>query len=162
MTEETIQKMVQYYGKDLKRINHALKVLGFASCIADAETLSNEEVQTIKLAAIFHDIGIPEAEKKYNSSAGHLQEKEGPAVARELLETTDIPTEILERVYYLIANHHSYQKINGIDFQILVEADFLVNIFEDEMSDQAILAAKQKIFKTKSGTKMLESMYLNF
>ncbi|MGQ1911285.1 HD domain-containing protein [Marinifilum sp. RC60d5] len=161
MIEETILKMIQYYGNDTKRINHSLKVFAYASSISNAENLPEPLLQTIKLAAIFHDIGIPEAEKKYNSSAGHLQEKEGPSVARKLLADTKIPNNILERVYFLIGNHHSYQKIDGIDFQILVEADFLVNINEDELSKKAIMASKQNIFKTATGIKMLKTMYLS-
>lgn len=159
MSEQTIEIMVAYFGNDQKRINHALKVLGFASCIAAAEKLNGKEIQIVKLAAIFHDIGIVEAEKKYNSSAGHLQEKEGPDVARRLL-TEEIAPDILDRVCFLIGNHHSYQNIDGIDFQILVEADFLVNIFEDEMSKKAIEAARKNIFRTGAGLKMLEDMYL--
>ncbi len=153
--------MIQYYGNDTKRINHSLKVFAYASSISNAENLPESLVQTIKLAAIFHDIGIPEAEKKYNSSAGHLQEKEGPAVAQKLLADTKIPINILERVYFLIGNHHSYQKIDGIDFQILVEADFLVNIFEDKLSQEAIKAAYRNIFTTTSGLNMVETMYLS-
>ncbi len=159
MAEQTIEIMISYFGKDLKRINHALKVYGFACAIAASEKLSMDEIEIIKLAAIFHDIGIVEAEKKFNSSAGHLQEQEGPAVARVLLSSQQIRAEIMERVCYLIGNHHSYQKINGIDLQILVEADFLVNIFEDKMSEKAIQAAKKNIFKTPAGKKMLEDIY---
>lgn len=161
MIEKTILKMIQYYGKDIKRINHSLKVYAYASSISDAENLPESLVQTIKLAAIFHDIGIPEAEKKYNSSAGYLQEKEGPSVARKLLADTKIPNDILERVYFLIGNHHTYKNIDGIDFQILVEADFLVNINEDKLSQKAIMTTKQNIFKTATGIKMLKTMYLS-
>ena len=35
---------------------------------------------------------------------------------------------VTERVAYLIGHHHTYDKIEGMDYQILVEADFLVNI----------------------------------
>jgi hypothetical protein len=42
----------------------------------------------------------------------------------------------------------------------LVEADFLVNIFEDELEKHSIKNIKEKIFKTKSGIKLLEKLYL--
>jgi len=54
-------------------------------------------------------------------------------------------------VCHLIGNHHSYQKIDDIDFQILVEADFIVNIFEDEMKRSKIESVVNKYFKTNSG-----------
>ena len=34
-------------------------------------------------AAYLHDIGIKEAERKYQSSAAPYQEQEGPAIARD-------------------------------------------------------------------------------
>ena len=63
-------------------------------------------------------------------------------------------------MFYLIGNHHSYDKIDGIDFQILVEADLLVNIYEDEIDEKAIGNIEKTIFKTKSGKQLLKLLYL--
>ena len=41
---------------------------------------------------------------------------------------------VIDRVLFLIAHHHTYTGIEGEDYQILVEADFLVNLFEDGSS----------------------------
>jgi len=49
----------------------------------------------------------------------------------------------------LIGNHHTYDKIDGIDFQILVEADFLVNIYEDEINKESIKSIKIKFLELK-------------
>ena len=62
-------------------------------------------------------------------------------------------------MYYLIGNHHSYDKIDGLDFQILVEADFLVNIYEDNMSPEAAATVKKKYFETKTGREYISSLY---
>lgn len=59
----------------------------------------------------------------------------------------------------MIGNHHSYNKIDGTDFQILVEADFIVNIEEDALDIEAIRSIKEKYFKTATGRKILESLY---
>jgi HD superfamily phosphodiesterase len=152
--------MIQYFGSDAKRINHALKVYGFANCIAQKENLTDDQILIVGITAVLHDIGIVEAEKKYNSSMGHYQEMEGPAVARELLSDAVLNAELLDRICYIIGNHHSYQKIDGVDFQILVEADFLVNIFEDTMPKHSIESIRQKYFKTMTGISIIESMYL--
>ena len=159
MTSRIIQKMIEYFGKDVRRINHALKVYGFASCIAGRENLSNNELLIIDIAAILHDIGIKNAEKKYNNTSGPYQEKEGPAVATELLSEIELKKETLDRICYLIGNHHSYQKIDGMDFQILIEADFLVNIDEDKMPDHSIESIQKKYFKTRTGISLIKSMY---
>ena len=68
---------------------------------------------------------------------------------------------MVKRIKFLIGNHHSYKNIDKIDFQILVESDFLVNIDEDKIEIENIKVIKDKYFKTNTGTKLLESMYLN-
>ena len=89
-----------------------------------------------------------------------MQEKEGPALAKKLLEKLEFETDISERVQYLIAHHHTYNNIDGIDYQILVEADFLVNMYEDNLSKEAVLKAYDSIFKTEYGKKICKDMYL--
>lgn len=159
MTDIIIEKMINYFGHDVRRINHALKVYGFASCIARRENLTDNEVLIVEVTAILHDIGIVEAEKKYNSSIGKYQEIEGPPIARDILSEVDIDTETLERICFIIGNHHSYQNIDRKDFQIIVEADFLVNIYEDEMTKHSIESIRDKYFKTKTGISIIESIY---
>lgn len=161
MTAIAIERMIAYNAPDVRRINHALKVYGFASAIARREGLSPKELLVVDIAAVLHDIGIREAERKHNSCSGHYQEIEGPAVARDLLSGIEIDPVQLDRICYLIGNHHSYQKIDGVDFQILVEADFLVNIFEEEMSLHSVESIRTKYFKTKTGIDFLEKMHLS-
>jgi len=160
MAEKVLLEMMSYFGQDVLRINHALKVYSFATTIAKNENLDSEILEIIELSSILHDIGIKNAEEKYHSSNGKYQEIEGPAVAKEILSRLGVSTKIIERVSYLIANHHTYSKIEGDDFQILVEADFLVNIFEDKMSKKSIESVYNKYFKTKTGRNIIQQMYL--
>jgi HD superfamily phosphodiesterase len=160
MVERAVMEMIRTFGSDVRRINHALKVYGFAQAIAETENVSGKCRVVIGLAAALHDIGIPEAERKYGSSAGNLQEREGPPVARLILEGLGVDPETVDRVCHLIGHHHSYGEIDGLDFQILVEADFLVNIYEDSMGREAIQSIQSKYFKTGAGVGLLEGMYL--
>ena len=160
MKNNVMLSMVRYFEKDVRRINHALKVYGFANAISVSENITGLKKDTIEMSAILHDIGVKEAERKYNSPAGNYQEIEGPPIAKKILEQHSISAEIIDRVCYLIGNHHSYQKIDDIDFQILVEADFIVNIFEDEMKRNSIESVLNKYFKTNTGKEMATSMYL--
>lgn len=157
--EKVVKLMIEYFGNDVRRINHALKVHSFARNIGMLEGIEGENLMILEVAAILHDIGIKESERKYGSSAGKYQEIEGPVVAMELLKEFDLSEGFKERVSYLIGNHHSYDKIDGIDFQILVEADFLVNIFEDGMWEAQIDSIKKKYFFTKTGTDYLQMFY---
>lgn len=156
----TMKKMIQYFGRDAKRINHALKVYSFSKSIGELEGISDWKLEALEIAAILHDIGIKESERKYGSSSGKYQEMEGPPVARELLEGSLLTGECVDRICYLIGNHHTYSKIDDIDFQILVEADFLVNIFENRTERKEIESIRQKYFKTGIGICYLEKMYL--
>ncbi len=105
----------------------------------------------MEIAAILHDIGIKESERKYNSSAGNYQEIEGPPIARELLKDIDIDKNVVDRICFLIDSHHSYNKIDKIDLQILIESDFLVNAYEDNIKKSDIEFMDEKYFKTSAG-----------
>ncbi len=61
---------------------------------------------------------------------------------------------------YIIAHHHTYEKINSIPYQVLVEADFLVTIDEDAIGKNETESIKNKLCKTKTGIKLLDHMYL--
>lgn len=159
-TGQLISAMIEYFAMDVKRINHFLKVYSFAKAIGEAEGLEDSKQETLEAAAIVHDIGIKVSEIKYNSSAGKYQELEGPVVAEEMLTKLGYSSSFVSRVCFLIAHHHTYESIDDADFQILVEADFLVNIHEEGLSLAAIHKIKEKIFKTKTGTTYLEHLYL--
>ena len=153
-----IDKMITYNGRDARRINHALKVYALAKCIIESETDEQALIRITEAAAVLHDIGIHECERKYNSASGKYQEIEGPPIAEKLLADMDIEPGIKKRVLYLIAHHHTYSNIDGLDYQALVEADFIVNLEEEKSGEGAILAALKNIFKTDTGIKILQSM----
>ena len=98
-------------------VNHALKVFGFAKAIGEQEGLDNPVQQTLEIAAVLHDIGILESERKYHSYEGEYQQIEGPPIAREILMRCEVPSEVADRVCYLIAHHHEYDHIDGLDYQ---------------------------------------------
>ncbi len=151
--------MIDLYSGDAKRIQHFCKVHSYAKLIAETEKVDDRTLFIIETAALTHDIGIHTCEEKYGSCGGKLQEKEGPAIAKKLLSKLEFDTEISDRVQYLIAHHHTYDDINGIDHQILVEADFLVNMMEDNLPKQAVENAYNKIFSTSCGKRICKNMF---
>lgn len=158
-TGEIIAAMTEYYSGDPKRINHFLKVYAFCKAIADKEAVNSDTQYILEVTAIVHDIGVKISEEKYGSSAGKYQEIEGPAQAEALLSTLGVTQEIIDRVCFLVGHHHTYSAIDNIDYQILVEADFLVNAFEDGLSKDAIKYMKKKLFKTKTGIKFINDLF---
>lgn len=155
-----INEMIKYYAKDPLRVNHFLKVFSFAKSIGELEKLDEKTQDILEIAAVMHDIGIKLSEEKYNSSAGNYQEIEGPPVAKEILLKYNFDEVLIDRVCYLIGHHHTYGEIDRSDYQILIEADFLVNIYEDEIKIPQIESIKEKYFRTKSGTEFLINLYL--
>ena len=151
--------MFLYDKGDPKRIQHFVKVYEFAKYIGKGEKLDEKTYKTLKLAAIVHDIGIHKAEKKYGQCGGKLQEKEGPPEAEKLLKKLGADRETIDRVCYLVGHHHTYHDMDGMDYQILVEADFLVNLFEDKVSPEGCRNAYHKIFRTESGKRLYRTMY---
>ena len=159
MISSLIDEMIAYDKGDPRRIQHFMKVHDFARTIGQLEGLDEQTLYILESAAVVHDIGIHVCEEKYGSCEGKLQEKEGPALAKELLERLGYEQKVINRICYLVGHHHTYTNITGIDYQILVEADFLVNLYEDKVSLDAVHKAYQNIFKSESGRKICRNMF---
>ncbi len=158
---DILNKMISYSEGNLHDIAHFLKVHSFAQTIALQENISPKDQQTLEIAAILHDIACPLCRKKYGNTNGKHQEEEGKILAESFLKDFNLPQEMKERIVYLVSHHHTYTNINGIDYQILLEADFLVNADESNMTKEAIQNAKNQFFKTKTGTNLLKTIYLS-
>jgi len=155
-----IAAMIAYDKGDPMRIQHFIKVHDFAAVIGRLENIDKDTLFVLETAAIVHDIGIHISEQKYGRCDGKLQEQEGPREAESLLKSVGGYTdEQIARVCWLVGHHHTYSHIDGIDYQILVEADFLVNIYEDKIEKSVVASVRQKIFKTKSGIAFLDAMF---
>ena len=80
--------------------------------------------------------------------------------AEALLRTLGGYTEDqIDRVKYLVGHHHTYTDVEGLDYRILIEADFLVNLYEAPDRYRAILTAEERIFRTASGKRLLQDIF---
>ena len=142
------------------RIQHFFKVHDLAAAIGSLEGLDDETQFILETAAIVHDIGIKPSREKYGSSIGKYQELEGPGEAEKMMrELGGYSDEQVERVKYLVGHHHTYDYIDGLDYQILVEADFLVNLHESGAKYGTAPEVEKRIFKTASGIRILRDMF---
>lgn len=151
--------MEDYFGTDARRIDHALRVTAFAERLLEHEPGNRELVLA---TALLHDIGIREAERKYGSSAGNLQEEEGPPVARAILTSLGYGEPFIAEVCAIIAAHHSPGEVVTDNFRVLWDADWLVNL-----GDECDLGDKEKIqgligktFMTGTGKRVAEEIYV--
>ena len=159
MIQNILNEMIKYDTGDVLRIQHFIKVYSFAHMIGELEGMSDEALEILDIASILHDIGIHPAEKKYGNCMGKYQEELGPDEARKLLASFNLKDEIVDRVCFLIGHHHTYDQVGGLDYQILLEADFLVNSFEDNLNKDAVITFRDKVFKTKTGIATLNTMF---
>ena len=153
------KRMIEFYRGDPARIQHFVKVHSFAKLIGEEEHVDEKTLYTLEAAAYVHDIGIRIAMEKYGKQNGALQEQEGPAEAEKMMKQLGFEQDVIDRVSYLVGHHHTYKDIRGIDYQILVDADFLVNYFEDNMSVETVRKSVDKIFKTETGRHIAEEMF---
>lgn len=128
-TKDSISaEMKKLFGDDTKRIDHAFSVLGYAGQILRDEP-GDEAV--VVAAALLHDIGIHEAERKHNSNAGRYQEIEGPPIAEEILSRLGADADFIAEVCDIVGHHHSPRKQETANFKILFDADTIVNLRDD-------------------------------
>lgn len=153
-----VKELEKYFGTDQRRIDHAKKVLRYA-----VELLKKEQADPYIVipAAILHDVGIKVAEEKYKSSAAQYQEKEGPAVAGRILVDVNYDDENIYEICAIIAHHHSPGKSESVNFKVVYDADWLVNLRDEvDMDDKDKLRkAVDKIFLTNTGRAMAKEMY---
>lgn len=151
--------MVAYDRGDPRRIQHFLKVHSFAALIAALEGVDPDTTRRLEAAALVHDIGIHNSEAKYGDCTGPHQELEGPPEAEALLRRLGWAEDDIARVSWLVGHHHTYQPVDGIDHQILLEADLLVNLYEDGAPATAAETARTRVFTTRTGTRLLTDQF---
>ena len=125
--EKFIIEMKEVFKEIPFGIEHTLKVWKNAEDIMNGEKMEEEEKELIRIIDIINNMRAIEAQKKYDPFVGVYQEKEGPAVAKEILKKVGYNKNI-DRICFIIGNHHTPSKIDGLDFHIQWEADLLENL----------------------------------
>ena len=157
---DMIAKMIALSKGHLGDIEHFIKVHGYAQTLGKLEKLDEKTQDILEIAAIVHDIACPLCREKYGCTAGKYQELESENLLREFFAEFELPLDILERVIFLVCHHHTYEDIDGMDWQLLLEADYLVNAHEMKCSKEDIIKFRGNVFKSPSGINLLNSMYL--
>jgi len=154
-------EMKTYFQKDFKRIGHATKVARYAEKLAKEE---KGDPAVVLSAAFLHDIGIKEAERKYQSSAAHYQEQEGPITARKILTNLGADAELIDEVCDIIGHHHHPREQETINFKVVFDADQIVNL-EEKLEETPLspdkLADKiNRTFLTETGKQLAARIFL--
>ena len=154
-----IEKMTEFYKGNLHDVAHFMKVWGFARTIGQLEGLAPQTQLTLEYTAVVHDIACPLCREKYGNTNGKRQEEEGGPLVRSFLADAGLSAEQVDRVAYLVSHHHTYTDIDGIDYQILIEADYIVNASESGYSPENRKNFLEEHMKTESGKRLLRSTF---
>lgn len=159
MRDRLIDEMKKVFETDQKRIEHTLAVLNYAEQIQSAE---GGDPLVVKAAAILHDIGILQAEKNYGSSAAKYHQIEGPIIARPILAKYELDKETIEHICKIIADHHSAKNIDTLEFRIVWDADWLVNLQKPvpETDREKLKDIIDKTFKTHKGRQLAVDLFI--
>jgi HD superfamily phosphodiesterase len=157
--EQLIGTVLAYF-HNVRSGEHAVKVYAYAAGIGREEALPPAEYETLKAAAILHDIGIPEAMRIHGSGAGPFQEREGAKLVPHFLEEAGVTGADKDRVVWLVGHHHTEEKA-GEDrlLQILMEADYLVNLAEGGLKDTSPQAVRDSFFRTEAGKRYITALF---
>jgi len=155
-------EMKRYFKSDFKRIGHATRVARYAERIGKQEA---GNLAVILSAAYLHDIGIHEAERKYNSTVAKYQEQEGPPIARSILEKLGANEEMTDEVCDIVGHHHSPRPDETVNFKVLYDADLIANLEdnkkEKKTESQRLESIIEKSFLTKGGREEARKVLLS-
>lgn len=162
MKARMTKKMIDFYQGNREDIVHFLKVHAYAELIGRLEGLDEDTLLTLELAAIVHDIACPICREKYGNTNGDHQEAESETLLRPFLEEFGLEREREERIVFLVTHHHTYANVEGVDYQILLEADYLVNADENPKKYlKGYRTFRDKVYRTSAGKQLLEEMFLD-
>lgn len=156
---EATEKMIRFSEGNVHDIEHFLKVWAYARTIGQREKLDDHTQMVLELSALVHDIACPLCREKYGNTNGKLQERESAPLVEEFFSHEDIDESDVNRIADIVSRHHTYTGVDGIDLRILLEADFIVNAGEKGYGRAAVLKARELVFETRSGTRILDSIY---
>ncbi len=156
---QIMEKMIAFSEGNIHDIDHLIRVWTYARTIGELEGLDRETQYILEVAAITHDIACPLCRAKYGNTNGKYQEAEGVPLVEAFLSDFEMSAAQIERVKYLVGHHHTFLGIDGIDYQILVEADYIANASENGYDTKNVENFLNKIVKTNAGKQLIESIF---
>jgi putative nucleotidyltransferase with HDIG domain len=154
-------EMKKYFRADFKRISHAGRVARYAERIGKSE---NGNLAVILTSAYLHDIGIVEAEQKYNGAAAEHHEKEGVPIARGILEKLGAPEPLVAAVCDIVGHHHHPREEESLELKAVYDADLIANLEgkyqENPVDELQIRDTIEKLFLTSGGKSEAERILI--
>ncbi len=154
-----MEKMIKASSGNIHDIEHLVKVWSYAKTIGELEVLDDETQFLLEAEAITHDIACPVCRKKYGNANGKLQEQESPALIKQFFTETDLTESQTNRISYVIGHHHTYDGVDGPDWQILLEAEYIVNASENDYTKENIRNFLNQHARTAAGKRLIREVF---
>jgi len=152
-------EMKRYLKGDAIKIPRAIKVARYAEEILKGE---KADLAIVVPAAYLLNIGLLEAEKKYEKIDPTILAREGPAVAREILHNLDADESLTNEICRIIGRQDQDGAEETIEFQIVLDAEKMVSL--EEQSGGGIVAEELQgqiaSFLTDSGRRLAGEVLL--
>ena len=159
MISKIMEKMIAFSKGNLHDITHYMSVWTYTKTIGELERLDAHTQFVLEVAAIIHDIACPLCREKYGRADGHLQELESPPLVRAFLADTGLSETDIDRIEFLVSHHHTIEGIKGLDYQILIEADYIVNAMENHYSRENIINFRNQVMRTEAGKRIIGTVF---
>ncbi len=153
-----MEKMIRFSGGNIHDTDHLIRVWAYAKTIGEREGLDPGTRTVLEAAAITHDIACPYCRERYGRTDAALQEKEGARMARDFLAGTGLTEAQIERAVFLVGHHHTLTGIDGPDWQILVEADYIANASEKGYAPENVRRFMDEVMRTGTGRRIAASV----
>ena len=156
---QIMQKVISFSEGNIHDIDHLIRVWAYARTIGELEHTDADTQYLLEIAALTHDIACPLCRTKYGNTDGKHQESEGAILVRDFLRDTDLSEAQIDRVAFLVGHHHTYTAVDGKDYQILLEADYIANASENGYSKENVRRFMEKIMRTDSGKALTRQIF---
>lgn len=145
--QENINKvalaMKKYYDNNPEKMQHFARVYTLAKTIGELEKIPKESLELLELSSIVHEI----------------DKNEEIESIKLLLIDCGIDDSTAKKVCHIVENKSDYEHIGGLEHQILIEADFIVHIKEENLEKDKIVEIGNKYFFTNYGRAFLKKAY---
>ncbi len=150
-----LRSALRYEEGHARRTQHILKVYALAKLFGEEEKLSDEDRQILQAAAILHDIAIKYCKEHGSGDAGQERQREAaPRLVAQFLSEANYLPAYAPKILDLVLRHHDYDHDRSRLLQLLMEADLIVNCFENP-PDEKQAERIRGLFQTGGGIELL-------
>lgn len=131
--------MKDHYGHNEGKIRRFVNVYTLAKSIGELEKLPQATQEYLEIEAITYNIESP---SENISKSDFL---------KDMMKKLGVEYDIIDRVTFVADNFYEFDRITGLDHQILLEAHKLVEFKECRYPTQKIIKETEKYFITNYG-----------